>query len=65
MKPDIRAALFASDPFGLTGDKKKSKTTKTVDRLYRETKKNAEQINLGRARFIKVTRFRDLKYDGH
>lgn len=65
MKPDIRAALFASDPFGLTGDKKKAKTTQAVDRLYRETKKNAEQINLGRARFIKITRFRDWKWNGN
>lgn len=58
MKPDIKAALFASDPFNLGN---KSKAEKKVDKLYLETKKNYEQINMGRARFIKLIRFRDIK----
>lgn len=58
MKKDIRAALFASDPFNLGN---RSKAEKKVDKLYVETKSNYEQINMGRARFIKLIRFRDIK----
>lgn len=58
MKKDIRAALFASDPFNLGN---RAKAEKKVDKLYAETKSNYEQINMGRARFIKLIRFRDIK----
>lgn len=58
MKKDIRAALFASDPFNLGN---RVKAEKKIDKLYAETKSNYEQINMGRARFIKLIRFRDIK----
>jgi hypothetical protein len=58
MKKDIRAALFASDPFNLGN---RAKAEKKIDKLYAETKSNYEQINMGRARFIKLIRFRDIK----
>jgi hypothetical protein len=59
MKPDIRAALFASDPFNLGN---RAKAEKKVNKLYFETKKNYESINLGRARIIKHFKFRS--WDG-
>jgi len=58
MKPDIRAALFASDPFNLGN---RSKAEKKVNKLYSETKKNYESTNLGRARFVKMLKFREIK----
>ena len=53
-----KAALFASDPFNLGN---RAKAEKKVDKLYAETKSNYEQINMGRARFVKMLKFREIK----